>query len=485
MHDLARASVLGGLLFAGLLGAVACWQVAPDSANDVGPDGAGADAIVTIEGAIQVDAPGSGDSTSGDGTGGDGGPGSGDAADAAPLVIAPTPSPAIGTGVAFGCYIDATGAVWCWGDNEYGQAGSTPSSAGVAQPQLVTGVSNAVWIALGDYHACAITASQAVYCWGLNGSYQLGHAAATSGDGICPGAVGGQTVPCASTPVLVAGIPQAVAIAAAGTWTCIVAVDGSVQCWGGMQLTSSDAGVPCGVGTQATGGSCYPAPTPVAGVNGATLLAVGDDHACAIVAAGSQTDAGNQVACWGKNNEAQVSPSACPQSVCTTPAVRSDLPTATGILAGNAFTCALASDGSVRCFGDNSFGELGHAPGSSGDLGNPTDLDSGLGVYNATPVPAAATSNVSLVGGGSQVACGLLGTGTTECWGQVTAAGTSTPTAVTGLPAMVALGAYDDALVCGFAAGNGAVWCWTLGSTVAPAQLQPSAGDAGDTGGPG
>jgi hypothetical protein len=83
------------------------------------------------------------------------------------------------------------------------------------------------------------------------------------------------------------------------------------------------------------------------------------------------------------------------------------------------------------------------------------------------------------------VACGLLGTGTTECWGQVTAAGTSTPTAVTGLPAMVALGAYDDALVCGFAAGNGTVWCWTLGSTVAPAQLQPSAGDAGDTGGPG
>jgi hypothetical protein len=50
---------------------------------------------------------------------------------------------------------------------------------------------------------------------------------------------------------------------------------------------------------------------------------------------------------------------------------------------------------------------------------------------------------------------------------------------------MVALGAYDDALVCGFAAGNGTVWCWTLGSTVAPAQLQPSAGDAGDTGGPG
>ena len=39
-------------------------------------------------------------------------------------------------------------------------------------------------IALGDYHACAVTAAHAVYCWGLNDSYQLGYdgTAADAGD---------------------------------------------------------------------------------------------------------------------------------------------------------------------------------------------------------------------------------------------------------------------------------------------------------------
>jgi hypothetical protein len=477
MSDRVRAFVGGSLVLAAILGGAACWSLAPDSANE-GPQETGVgDAIVTIDGGNILGGDSAGDDSSS--TGDDGGPPS-DAADAAPpLVVVPTPSPSIAAGIGFGCDIDGTGAVWCWGDNTYGQAGSSPpTAASVAQPQLVSGVASATWIALGDYHACAITSSQAVYCWGLNGSYQLGHAAATSGDLICPGAV-----PCTATPALVPGIPPAVAIAAAGTWTCILAADGTVQCWGGMQV-SSDAGVPCGVGTQSTGGTCYPAPTAIAGVSGATLLSVGNDHACAVVPATSLTDAGNQVACWGKNNEAQVSPSACPQADCVTPLARADLPTATSILAGNAFTCSLAPDGSVRCFGDNAFGELGHAAGSSGDLGS-TSPDSGLGVYNPTPVPAAAASVASLVGGGNQAACALLGTGTAECWGQVSATGSSTPAVVTGLPVMKALGSYDSALVCGLAAADGSIWCFTLGSTAPPVEMTPSTGDAGDAAGPG
>jgi alpha-tubulin suppressor-like RCC1 family protein len=153
-------------------------------------------------------------------------------------------------------------------------------------------------------------------------------------------------------------------------------------------------------------------------------------------------------------------------------------------MAGNAFTCALAPDGSVRCFGDNSYGELGHASGTMGDNGS-TDLDAGLGIYNPTPTAASATSVAALVGGGNQAACALLGTGTAECWGQVTATGTSTPTTVAGLPAMKALGSYDSAFVCGFAAADGSIWCWTLGGSAQPAQYVPSSGDAGDAGGPG
>ncbi|HEY5242468.1 MAG TPA: hypothetical protein VIJ22_13410 [Polyangiaceae bacterium] len=473
MPVIARASLAGCLVLGGLVGVVACWQVAPDSSKDaLFEGGLGGDVIVTIEGAIQVDAMGGDDSVSP----GDGGivPGDGDS-EAAPLVLSPTPSPAIGAGIAFGCDIDGTGAVWCWGDDTYGQAGSAPGGGSIAEPELVAGIANATWIALGDYHACAITASHAVYCWGLNGSYQLGHPAATAGDLICPGAV-----PCNPAPALVAGLPPAVAIAAAGTWTCIVAMDGSVQCWGGMQVTS-DAGVACGQGTQATGGTCYAAPTAIAGVTGASLLAVGADHACAVVAATSLTDAGNELACWGKNDEAQVSPSACPQSDCIPPQLRGDLPTTTSLVTGHAFTCALAPDGSVRCFGDNTDGELGHATGTSGDLGSAPE--GGLGIYNPTPTPAMATSVASLVGGGDQATCALLGTGTAECWGQVASSPTATPTPVAQLPLMKALGSYDSAYVCGFAASDGSIWCWTIGSATPPSQLAPSTG--GDAGGPG
>jgi hypothetical protein len=104
-------------------------------------------------------------------------------------------------------------------------------------------------------------------------------------------------------------------------------------------------------------------------------------------------------------------------------------------------------------------------------------------VYNPTPVPAAATSVASLIGGGNQAACALLGTGTAECWGQVSATGSSSPAVVAGLPPMKALGSYDSAYVCGFAAADGSIWCWTLGSGAA--ELTPATGDAGDAAGPG
>src|ERR1700722_4542802 len=387
MHDIARACLVGSLVLTGLVGAAACWPVAPDSAKDV-LLGDGSTESTIFEGSIFPDGQGPGTDGSGSSGGGDGSSGAGDAEAQAPLVISPTASPLVAEGAGFGCRIDSLGNVGCWGDDTFGQAGSTPTNTPLTQIVQVAGISNAAWMALGDHPACAVTASHAVYCWGLNVANQLGHAAATEGDQICPGSVAGQTVPCTSTPTLVGGISPAAAIAAAGAWTCIVATDGTVQCWGAVQTGATDAGVACGLGTQAQGGTCYPAPYTVTGVGSVTQLAVGNDHACAIVAGGGPTDAGNQVACWGDNNEAQVSPTACPGSNCVTPLTRSDLPTSAAIAAGNAFTCALGSDGLARCFGDNTYGELGHTSGSQGDLGG-GGLEAGLGVFNPTPMQAS------------------------------------------------------------------------------------------------
>jgi hypothetical protein len=367
--------------------------LAPDSALGLdGSDASDAPPSATDDGTVASEG-GTGD----DATGGsvDADADASDVSDASDVLEAavtqPSAMPTIAAGAGFACRIDGTGAVWCWGDDVYGQTGSAPTAVPVAHPTVVAGLAGATALALGDHHACAVTTSGTAYCWGLNDAYQLGHAAASSGDQICPTSTPGQTAPCSPTPTLVDGVSGAVAIASAGAWTCALLGNGTVQCWGAVQSTPTpDGGIPCGTATQPQGRACYPAPYAVAATAGMSALAVGYDHACSVLrstaAPDSSLDAGNQVACWGDNNEGQVAPSACPASDCTTPVTRADLPATTALAVGNTFTCALGTDGTVRCFGDNAEGELGHAPGTAGDVGPPGD--SAAGTFNASPQPA-------------------------------------------------------------------------------------------------
>lgn len=472
MHSLrpwqfvALAAVSAG---APLLAVQGCWPVAPDSAAslDSSTDSTktGDGHTINVDGSVGADG---GDGTSPFGEGG------GDAADGsveASPTTQPFAMPTIAAGVDFACRVDSTGLVWCWGDNTYGQMGTTPSTTPVTTPVRIPLVTNAMAVALGDHHACALTQSQSVYCWGLNAEYQLGHPSASNGDQICPGSVAGQTVPCSPTPTEVTGLSNAIAIAAAGAWTCILASGGTTECWGAVQSTPvPDGGVPCGTGTDGQGGSCYASPYPVPGSAGATALAVGYDHACTVVDAGAGVDAGNQVSCWGNNNEGQVAPSACPAYDCTSPITRSDLPTTTALAAGNAFTCALGADGMVRCFGDNSFGELGHAPGTGGDQGT-VGGEGGMGVFNLTASAATQVGTAaSLIGGGNEAACAIVTGGAVQCWGNVGGAPSAAPVTINGLPAMLGLGTFDATMVCGQAM-DATYWCFSLAGSALPTQV--------------
>ncbi|MGO8995705.1 MAG: RCC1 domain-containing protein [Polyangiaceae bacterium] len=457
MKNVARASFLAFLPFAATVAILACWPLAPsggsidDAALGSGSGGGIVDARTTTDAAVA-------DSGAEDGAS----PDASDSGDAT-VPILPYPSVSIAEGIGFACNIVADGGVLCWGSNDFGQAGSTPSAAIVTTPQQVPVVTGATAIALGDYHACAVTSTNAVYCWGLNDSYQLGHTSATSNDIICPGAVAGQTVACNPTPSLVS-VPPAVAIAAAGAWTCTVGTDGAVQCWGAIQAVSATGSTACGTGTAAQGGECYPAPYAVSGIAGVAQLAVAFDHACALVPGGA-------VSCWGNNNEGQVSPQACPQSDCTTPTSDAGLPVSTSVAVGTNFSCYLVTDGgTVSCFGDNTYGELGHVPGTQGDLGT-LEVDGGE-VFNSTPIGVGGLTGVSeLVAAGNQSACALVGGGTVVCWGNVASdAGAGNPVTIAGLPAMNALGVPDNGYACGIAA-SGSIWCWNLASGAAPTQV--------------
>jgi len=59
-----------------------------------------------------------------------------------------------------------SGRVICWGSNDFGQLGTTRSQARTNPRVMVRGVTDAVDLALGDQHSCALRAAGEVACWG-------------------------------------------------------------------------------------------------------------------------------------------------------------------------------------------------------------------------------------------------------------------------------------------------------------------------------
>jgi hypothetical protein len=119
------------------------------------------------------------------------------------------------------CALKSSGAVLCWGANEVGQLGTgaanpTPNPS----PTVVSGVdATAIWA--GTDHACALTRTGGVVCWGAGSRGQLGD---------------GQPRPDASTPqptpVPVSGIFDAIGVGTGGFHSCAPTKTQAIRCWG-------------------------------------------------------------------------------------------------------------------------------------------------------------------------------------------------------------------------------------------------------------
>ena len=66
------------------------------------------------------------------------------------------------------------GSVECWGRNVYGQLGDG-TTTNSSTPVVVSGLTNAIAIATGGAHTCALTANGTVKCWGFNRDGGLGN----------------------------------------------------------------------------------------------------------------------------------------------------------------------------------------------------------------------------------------------------------------------------------------------------------------------
>jgi alpha-tubulin suppressor-like RCC1 family protein len=172
------------------------------------------------------------------------------------------------------------------------------------------------------------------------------------------------------------------------------------------------------------------------------------DHGCA-------TDfLGGTLGCWGRNDRGQVGNGSAGDPVAIV-ASASGAGLVHGIAAGRLHTCAIVTDGSVQCWGDNTAGQLGGAIGTA--LLSTHRLD--IGVFDAVQVS-----------GSGDTTCARTGDGTVTCWGandrgQAGQGGTSATPVLPGLVGGAApLGGVVDLAVgakhaCAVVAG-GTVKCW-------------------------
>ena len=135
-------------------------------------------------------------------------------------------------------------------------------------------------------------------------------------------------------------------------FSCALLTGGQAFCWGND-----------GSGALGDGGSSIDVPSPVAvsGLTGATQLALGGGHACALLS-------DRTITCWG--NDLFISSPA--------PTVVAGLSDVVQLATGSVHACALLVSGTVSCWGDHTFGQIGDGM-TSFDVATP-------------PTPVAASS---------------------------------------------------------------------------------------------
>lgn len=175
-----------------------------------------------------------------------------------------------------------------------------------------------------------------------------------------------------------------------------------------------------------------------------TPLAAGGDHTCALTVSGS-------VECWGGNSSGQLGDGSTTNRL--TPVDVVGLASGVrAIAAGYYHTCALTISGGVKCWGDNTYGQIGD--GTTTNRLVPVDV-SGL------------TSGVQAIAAGGTHTCAVTTSGGVKCWGRNwdgqlgdgTTTSCTTPVDVSGLTTGVVALAAGNFHTCALSTSGG-VKCW-------------------------
>lgn len=189
---------------------------------------------------------------------------------------------------------------------------------------------------------------------------------------------------------------------AGGYHTCAMMVEGGVKCWGDNTHGQLGYG-----NTESIGDNENLSNLPRLNLGEEVIdMSAGFYHTCAVLESGS-------VKCWGENTKGQL-------GLGHTDTVGDDenasefvaVPLgqkALKVYSGTRYNCALLEDRSVKCWGDNGFGQLGY--GHRNNLGDDESVDS----YGTVPLSNAVVQmDISTI---SFHTCAVLQNGKLKCWG--------------------------------------------------------------------
>ncbi len=379
------------------------------------------------------------------------------------------------------CSLLIDGRVYCWGYNAQGQCG-VDDLDGQYRPVQVQGLADDIVDVKASYrHTCALDSSGNVFCWGYNNAGQLGW-----------GEFNGDSHP---VPDQVLGLGSEAVSLGLGTYhSCAILLDGRAQCWGhNWYGTLGD-----GTTTQRIEPADVLNSEGSNSLSGVLKLDSGESYSCAMVSSG-------KVYCWGKGSEGNLGQadlvneqklpvlldsidqivinisvsrnSTCARSqdnlFCWGNSNKGELGAGYGgttlflptkvlltseilpvdVTVGDAHSCGRYGDGSLSCWGMNTYGELGH--------GDQNDM------YAHAPIKLEALdSPAQSISANNSYVCAALQDGTGHCWGgggsgqlgQGERANSANPVAIATLDniASIASGFYHACVL----TEENTVYCW-------------------------
>jgi len=202
-------------------------------------------------------------------------------------------------------------------------------------------------------------------------------------------------------------------IAPSALHNCALLTDGQVRCWGSGATGRLGYGDTNNVGNGVGVSIQAKGNVPVDSTRTVIQIATGSDHTCALLSDG-------QVRCWGPgtngmlgyDSTSDVGSGAAPFNNISD---AGDVPVGGRVIQlslGTTHSCALLSTGAVRCWGSGAGGKLGHD--SVANIGDGV----GQTIATAGDIPLGGTA-VQITAGPNHT-CALLTTGAIRCWGMGT-----------------------------------------------------------------